>query len=103
MSVTEMTQGVTEVTEVTLTLVAAVLKLGVVVVLVGDEDGDLADADERLLGQVCRRHRQGVLSLALAVEAHCGADHTWRHTHTHNVFYCMLLMSSRYVQSAIPQ
>ena len=88
-------------TEVTLTLVAAVLKLGVVVVLVGDEDGDLADADEGLLGQVCRRDRQGVLSLALAVETHSGADHTWRHTH--NVFYCMLLMSARYVQSAIPQ
>ena len=33
-------------------MVTAVLKLGVVVVLVGDDDGDLADADERLLGLV---------------------------------------------------
>lgn len=35
-----------------LTLVPAIFKLGVVVVLVGDEDGDLTDPDERLLGLI---------------------------------------------------
>lgn len=39
-----------------LTLVAAVFKLGVVVILVRDDHGDLADADERLVCQICGRH-----------------------------------------------
>lgn len=59
-----------------LTLVAAVLELGIVVVLVSDDDGDLADADERLLGLVRRCDRQAVLSLALSVKGHGCADHT---------------------------
>lgn len=59
-----------------LTLIAAVLELGIVVVLVGDDDGDLADADERLLSLVCRRDRQAVLSLPLPVKCHGGTDHT---------------------------
>lgn len=59
-----------------LTLVSAVFELGVVVVLVCDDDGDLTDPDERLLGLICGRHRQRELSLTLAVEAHRGGDHT---------------------------
>ena len=65
-----------------LTLVAAVLELGVVVVLVGDEHGDLADADEGFLGHVGGGDRQGVLSLALTVKTHRADDHTYRYTHT---------------------
>lgn len=36
-----------------LTLIATVLKLWVIVVLVSDEDGDLADADEGFLSLIC--------------------------------------------------
>ncbi len=59
-----------------LTLVAAVFKLGVVVVLVCDEDGDLTDPDQRLLGLICGRHRQRELPLTLPVETHRRGDHT---------------------------
>lgn len=61
---------------VVLTLVAAVFKLGVVVILVGDDDGDLTDADERLLGLISGRHRQRELPLTLPVETHRRGDHT---------------------------
>lgn len=59
-----------------LTLVAAVFELGVVVVLVRDEDGDLADPDERLVGLICGRHRQSELPLTLPVETRRRGDHT---------------------------
>lgn len=64
-----------------LTLIATVLKLGLVVVDVSDEDGDLTDADQRLLRSVGGSHRQRVLALLLAVKALRGGDHPWGHRH----------------------
>lgn len=63
---------------VTLTLVAAVFKLGLVVVLVGDHDGDLADPDERLVRLIRGRDRQREFPLPLSVEAYRRGDVTWR-------------------------
>lgn len=65
----------------TLTLVAAVLKGGVVVVDVGDEDGELAHADERLPRPVGGSDRQSVLPLPLPVETLRGADDSCKHRH----------------------
>lgn len=64
-----------------LTLIATVLKLGLVVVDVSDEDGDPTDADQRLLRSVGGGHRQRVLALLLAVKALRGGDHPWGHRH----------------------
>lgn len=64
-----------------LTLIATVLKLGLVVVDVSDEDGDLTDADQWLLRSVGGGHRQHVLALLLAVKALRGGDHPWGHRH----------------------
>lgn len=61
-----------------LTLVAAVFKLGVVIVLVCNHDGDLADPDERFIGLVRGRDRQRKFPLTLSVKADCRADVTWR-------------------------
>ena len=58
-----------------LTLVAAVFELRVVVVLIADDNGDLADPDERLVGLIRGGHRQGELPLTLAVEARRRGDH----------------------------
>lgn len=61
-----------------LTLVTAVLELGVVVVLVPNNDGDATDADERLVGLIGGGDRQRELPVALAVKARRGGDHTCR-------------------------
>lgn len=60
-----------------LTLVATVFKLWVVVVLIQNQDGDLADPDERLLGLIGGSHGQSELPLALSVKTHRRCDHTW--------------------------
>lgn len=69
-----------------LTLVAAVLKLGVVVILVADEHGDLTDPDERLLGLIRGRHRQRELPLTLPVEARRGGDRAWNQSEVTMLF-----------------
>lgn len=60
-----------------LTLVAAVLKLGVVVVLVSNDDGDLADPDQRLVPLVRGGDGQREFPLTLSVKAHRRGDVTW--------------------------
>lgn len=57
-----------------LTLVATVLKLGIVVIDISDQDGDLTDADQRLRRLVRRGDGQGVLLLFLTVKAPRGGD-----------------------------
>lgn len=64
-----------------LTLIATVLKLGIVVIDVSDKDGDLTDADQRLLRLVGGGNRQRVLSLLLTVKALRGGDDPWGHRH----------------------
>lgn len=61
-----------------LTLVAAVLELGVVVILVPNDDSDATDADERLVGLIGGGDRQRELPVALAVKARRGGNHTCR-------------------------
>lgn len=61
-----------------LTLVAAVFKLGVVIVLVCNHNGDLADPDERFIGLIRGCDRQREFPLTLSVKADCRGDVTWR-------------------------
>lgn len=60
------------------TLVAAVLKLGVVVVLVSNDDGDLADPDQRFVALVRGGDGQREFPLTLSVKVHRRGDVTWR-------------------------
>lgn len=59
-----------------LTLIATVFKLWVVIVLIQNQDCDLADPDEWLLGLIGGSHRQSELPLALSVKTHRCCDHT---------------------------
>lgn len=59
----------------TLTFIAEILKLGAVIILVQYLDGELTDADERLLRPISGRYCNRVLSLPLPVEAPGCHDH----------------------------
>lgn len=61
-----------------LTLVAAVFKLGAIIVLICNDNGDLADPDERFVGLIRGRDRQREFPLTLSVKADCRGDVTCR-------------------------
>lgn len=61
-----------------LTLVAAVFKLGVIIVLICNDNGDLADPDERFVSLIRGRDRQHEFPLTLSVKAYRCGDVTWR-------------------------
>lgn len=61
-----------------LTFIAEVLKLWVVVVLVQNEDVQLADPDQGVTRLVCCCYRDSVLSLALAVKFPGRGDHPYK-------------------------
>ena len=67
-----------------LTLISEVLKLGAVVVVVQDEDVELADADERVSGLVGGGDRHRVLPLALPVKLPRRHDHSCRRVDAKN-------------------
>lgn len=64
--------------QVSLTLVADVLKLGAVIILVHDENVELADANQRVVGLVGGRDRHRVLPLAFAVKFPGRDNRPWR-------------------------
>lgn len=63
-----------------LTFIAQVLKFGTVVILVEDEDVELADAYEGVRRLVCGRHCYCILSLPLPIKRHSSYNNTWKST-----------------------
>lgn len=61
-----------------LTLVAAVFKLGAIIVLICNDNGDLADPDERFVGLIRGCDRQREFPLTLSVKADRCGDVTCR-------------------------
>ena len=59
-----------------LTFISEVLKLGAVIVLIKDEDVELADSNKGVCSLVGGRHRHGIFSLLLPVELPRRDDHT---------------------------